>query len=207
MSVLGARQSIQATDSRLLTNPVNVITNFLTAGQVADSFIQVDPGLGLGSQLPLYDSGLHLHNDANTGFGGMLTYIDVIAGLGGLPGGPVTTNVTVNPKINDGTQPENVTGTITAQLGTVTAAEWFLDDIGAPGSGHPTPVSPGSTTVNSSISPTDLLAAIAAAGGTPDSDHIIWVHGMDLTQWGGGPRDTFGPDVSWPVGLAVPLHP
>ncbi len=208
MGVLGARQSILATDSRVLTNPVNVITNFLTPGQVADSFIQVDPGLGLGSQLPLYDSGLHLHNDANTGFGGMLTYVDVIAGLGGLPGGPVTTNVTVDPKINDGTQGETVTGTITAQLGSVTAAEWFLDDIGAPGTGHPIPVTAGLTTpFNFTISPTDLLAAIAAAGGTPDSDHIIWVHGMDATQWGEASGDTLTLNVSGPLVYAITLHP
>ena len=211
MGILGARQSIQATDSHFLTNPVNVTTSFLTAGQVADSFVQVDPGLALGSQLPLYDSGLHLHNDANPGLGGMLTYLDVIVGLGGLPGGPVTTNVTVDPKINDGTQTETVTGTMTTQLpvGVITGAEWFLDDIGAPGTGHPIPVplNLGSTSFNFTITPADLLAAIVAAGGTPDADHIIWVHGMDLFGWGEASGDTLTLNVSGPLVYAITLHP
>jgi FtsP/CotA-like multicopper oxidase with cupredoxin domain len=209
MGILGARQSIQANDSHFLTNPVNVATSFLTAGQVADSFVQVDPGLGLGSQLPLYDSGLHLHNDANPGLGGMMTYLDVIAGLGGLPGGPITTDVVVDPKINDGTQTETVKGTITAQLGIVTAAEWFLDDIGAPGTGHPiaVPLNLGSTNFTFTITPADLLAAIVAAGGTPDSDHIIWVHGKDLLNWGEASGDTLTLNVSGPLVYAITLHP
>jgi hypothetical protein len=211
MAILGARQSIQATDSRLLTNPTNVATSFLTSGQVTDSFVQVDPGLALGDQLPLYDSGLHLHNDANPGLGGMLTYLDVIFGIGGLPGGPVTTNITVDPKINDGTQTETVTGTIKTQLpvGVVTSAEWFLDNIGAPGTGHPIPVplNIGTAAVSFTISPADLLAAIVAAGGTPDADHIIWVHGMDLFGWGEASGDTLTLNVSGPLVYAITLHP
>jgi hypothetical protein len=209
MGILGARQSIQATDSHFLTNPVNVATNFLTSGQVADSFVQVDPGLAIGNQLPVYDSGLHLHNDANAGIGGMLTYLDVILGIGGLPGGPVTTDVTVAPRVNDGTQAENVTGTITAQLGVVTAAEWFMDDIGAPGTGHPIPMplNLGTTSFNFNISPADILAAIAAAGHTPDADHIIWVHGKDLLNWGDASGDTFSLNISGPLTYAITLHP
>src|ERR1700682_1262051 len=220
MGILGAQQKILATDSRLLTNPLFVHTNFLTSGQVADSFVDVNPGLEPLSQLPVYDAGLHLHNDANPGFGGMLTYIEVIArvGLPGVPGGPVTTNVTVSPRTNDGTQPETVTGTITPQVGVVTDAQWFMDDIGTCTSplGHhftPSPLGTFSFTIN----PADLLAAISAAGHTPDGDHIIWVQGMDnlprvatappCSQWGDASGDTFSLNVTGPLVFAVTLHP
>jgi FtsP/CotA-like multicopper oxidase with cupredoxin domain len=208
VGILGARQSILANDSRLLKNATNVATNFLTPGQVSDAFVQVDPSLTTGTQLPLYDGGLHFNNEDNSGLGGMLTYLDVLPGVGGVAGGPVTSNIVAAPQVNDGTQATIVTGITSAQVGNVTAAEWFLDNVGAAGSGHPITVTPGPTApLNLTITAADLLAAITASSGTPDADHITWVHGKDASNWGEVSGDVFTLNVSGPLISAITLHP
>jgi hypothetical protein len=133
ITIANERQTILASDSYQLTNPSNVATEWLNPGQVADSFVTVDPSFPLNSHIPVYDSGFHFSNGANLGLGGAFTYLDVVQAIAGNPTGPVST-VVVNPPTNSGTEDMTVTGTITASGGaTLTDAEWFLDDPGPAG--------------------------------------------------------------------------
>ncbi|HEY4888279.1 MAG TPA: hypothetical protein VIJ58_06835, partial [Candidatus Dormibacteraeota bacterium] len=164
ITIANERQTILADDSYVLTNPVDVATKWLNPGQVSDSFVTIDPSFPPYTHVPVYDAGLHLSNGADSGLGGMFTYLDVVGGLAGNPNGPVTT-VSVNPPNNSGIEDLTVSGTMTSGAGTtLTDAEWFLDNPGTPGSGPTCPT--GGLSVTGGSGYTNPIVTISAPGGS-----------------------------------------
>jgi hypothetical protein len=206
MTIVNERQTILADDSYQLANTSNVATKWLNPGQVSDSFVTVDPSFALGTKIPVYDAGLDFSNAGATGLGGMFAYLDVTQGAAGSTSGPVT-SVQVAPTTNSGTEDLNVTGTIAVGGGaTLSAAEWFLDDPGLPGSGTPItgPLASFSFTIPSATLNADLISSIKR-----DGDHVIWVHGFDSTgtgTWGVVSGDVFTYNVTGPVIGELSLH-
>jgi multicopper oxidase len=207
LTVQNERQRVLADDSHVLKNPGDVATKWLTAGQVSDAFLLVDPQEPLGSRLPIFESGFHFNNGPNLGLGGALTYLDLVKGLGGTPAGP-TTQVSVDPPTNAGRvtdAPEHVTGTIKANTPPLNNdAEWFLDDVRTPGTGqHFTLGANGA--VDFSI-PQTTLNTLLMSSATRDGDHIIWVHGQDAGGWGVVSGDVFTYNASGPDSGALSVH-
>jgi FtsP/CotA-like multicopper oxidase with cupredoxin domain len=210
VTIENERQQVLADDSHILKNPANVATKWLTAGQVSDAFILVDPQEKLGNHIPIFESGYHFNNGPSLGLGGALTYLDVVKGLGGTPSGPVT-QVTVTPPTNAGRitdTPEHVTGTITATTPPLNNdAEWWLDDPGAPGlapaSQHFTLGANGA--VDFTI-PQTTLNTLLMSSANRDGDHIVWVHGQDAGGWGVVSGDVFTYNAAGADAGALSVH-
>jgi Multicopper oxidase len=220
MTVLGHRQTVLADDSHQLTNPQDLATKYLTPGQVSDSIVTVDPTAQTGAAYPIFDSGFHLSNDTNGGLGGMMAELSVATGVGGSNNGPTTSNVSVTPSTNPGQlnalDPNSgaitVSATFTSPVG-LSAAEWFVDNIGASGSvagARPIPgVSGTSATVTFTIAWPDFLAALAQDDSLAglNGDHVIWVHAQDTTgTWGTAAGDVETVNVKGPGTSKVNLH-
>jgi hypothetical protein len=103
-------------------------------GQSADALVAAPPST-TDAKLMVYDNSAQLHNSNTGGIGGMLTTINATgAGGGSDTSGPATRNVAYN----DTTDALTATVDDSATGGTnVAAAEYFLDTVGAPGSGAP----------------------------------------------------------------------
>jgi hypothetical protein len=226
LTIAGHRQSLLAEDSRQLTNPqasnfnTDLATSWLTPGQVTDSFVTVDPKAQSGFTYPIYDAGFHFNNDAAGGLGGMLAELSVATGVGGVPTGPVTTNVAVSPLTNAGpltgvpaSGQITVTGTVDASA---VRSEWFIDNVGISGSGcdgatHATrcvTINPNHT-FTLTIPWATFLTALAVDNplGGIDGDHVFWVHAADATNlWGVAAGDVQTVAVSGPAIFNVDLH-
>jgi hypothetical protein len=223
LTVLGHRQSILADDSHVLTNALDgstgtdITTKFLTPGQVADSFISIDAKAQTGFSYPIFDAGFHFNNDNAGGLGGMLAQLSVATGVGGLPTGPATTNVSVSPPTNAGTSTLTVTANLSSAVG-LSRAEWFVDNVGVSGSGcdgaaNVSRCVPGVSGLASALSFTITWADFFAAllhdnpSGGIDGDHVIWIHAQDSTGiWGTAAGDVQSVNVSGPGTSGLDLH-
>jgi hypothetical protein len=207
MTLQNERQRVLADDSHIRKNPADVATKWLTPGQVADAFVTVDPQEPLNSHIPIFESGFHFNNGPSLGLGGALSYLDVVKGLAGTPSGPVT-QVSVTPPTNAGRvtdAPEHVTGTVKATTPPLNnAAEWFLDDVGAPGSGQPLTLGAGGS-VDFTISQTQLNTMLMSSA-SRDGDHIVWVHGQDAGGWGVVSGDVFTYNAAGADAGALSVH-
>ena len=217
LSILNHRQSVLAEDSNILRNPTNVATQWLTAGQVSDAFVMIDPQAPYQTHIPIFESGYHLNNGADMGLGGAMSYLDVVSGVAGVPAGPLST-VTVPAPTNTGTQPLSFTATIAASVGggTITDAEWFLDGVGQPGTGYkftspanalctPSPIGLINATVNCTMSAAQVNNLLLLAPPV-DGDHIIWAHGLDANGWGVVSGDVFTVNATGPLVGSFSLH-
>jgi len=169
MASLGAEQRVIALDGSPLNLSRRYVAETFGPGQTADAIL-VAPAAGAGdNRLAIYDGSLLLHNSNTAGTGGMLTFVTV-AGTG--PGldttGPVTSAVAYAAGTLTATVNDAATGG-----GTISAAEYFMDTVGAPGSGTAMTGS-GSGSVN--------VTALVPA---PTGQHILYVRGQDsATNWG-----------------------
>ncbi len=215
ISIANTRQWELASDSNLLKVPPEIDAMYLNPAQSADALTQVDATLPLNTLVPLYDQGQHLTHWVNgvatdgAGMGGMLAMLNVVSGLAGTPAGPKTV-VSVAPKTND-LNPGNaadtttVSSTITSTTGSpIVQAEWFLDNVGAPGLGTPI-TSSCSPKFCFSIDPVTMQALLATAP-SRDGQHVLWVHGKDANGWGVAAGDTFSVDLAGPLLTNVSVH-
>ena len=225
VTILNHRQKVLAEDSNRLTNPTNVATQWLTAGQVSDAFINIDPSAPLGTHIPIFESGYHLNNGASLGLGGAMSYLDVVSGVAGTPAGPLSSvsisTFTPGSPANvagtyTGTQPLTFTATIAASTGTLTDAEWFLDGVGQPGTGYkftdltnalcaPSPVGAATAVVTCTMSGTQMTNLLLLAP-PADGDHIIWAHGLDANGWGVVSGDVFTVNTTGPLVGSFTTH-
>jgi FtsP/CotA-like multicopper oxidase with cupredoxin domain len=220
LTILDHRQQVLADDSNRLTNPGDVATKWLTAGQVSDAFIKIDPQEQLGSRISIFESGYHLNNGGSLGLGGAMSYLDVVSGVAGVASGPLTSvNIATYtngfPANHSGTQNLTFTATINATTAPLTDGEWFLDGVGAAGTGYKfsdathascsPAVGGATTTVTCVISATQLNSLLALAP-PADGDHIIWAHGMDGGGWGVVSGDVFTFNGTGPVIGSVTSH-
>jgi hypothetical protein len=227
VTILNERQMVRAEDSHVLKNPIDVATKWTTPGQVSDAFISIDPQTPLGTQFAMFESGYHLSNGPSLGLGGAMTYLDAVKGLAGAAGGPLS-QVTLaaatvagsNSALTfTGTQDLSFTAVIQARSGSLIGAEWSLDSVGAPGTGHklndplascvPSAPSGTSMTVRCTIKAATLDTMMLASPAV-DGDHIIWVHGQDASSgsngWGVVSGDVFTFNISGPDTGALSVH-
>ena len=192
LGLLNLRMMVIGDDSHRVTSnhqTGTIESKLLTPGQVADVTTIVDPSSTVGTQFPVLDLSRHLNNSADPSIGGMLTFIDVVAGPAPV-GGSVAKVTDLSPATNDGTQ--DVAVDVTFSGGTDSAA-WYLDTID--GAGHPFAAGDGSTTVTIPIA--DVLAEPGALTG----DHVIWIQPYTGAAAGTPSGDVFtlakeGPSIS-----------
>ena len=184
MAVLGADQRVVALDgSQLKNGPVDISRRYVAEtfgpGQTADAIVTV-PATAADRSLAVYDASLTLHNTNTAGTGGMLTFLKVTgAGTGSDVSGPATRGVAWSGTALSGSVDATaITGA------TVSGAEYFVDTVGAPGTGtamEPTDGAFGSAT--EAVRPT-ALAASALATALGSGQHIVYVHGLSAAAWG-----------------------
>jgi hypothetical protein len=183
MGLLGLRQALLAVDGGRTPRPMQLVSQTVAAGQTADAIATVPAAALPGARFPLYEGRLALHNAGQPGFGGMLTFLQVTGT--GTPGGvgPVTSAVAVAPSPTTGTAGVTVTALVTSVGSTVAAAELFVDQPGAAGTGVAMAASDSafggtSEAVTGAIAPA-TLAALATGS------HAIYVRGQDgAGTWG-----------------------
>ncbi|MEZ4866172.1 MAG: multicopper oxidase domain-containing protein [Caldilineaceae bacterium] len=199
MALLGLHQTVIAMDGSPLAYSHRMVAETIAPGQSADVIVTI-PNATLapdGAKFPLYDGDLLLHNSSSAGmggrltgsnpagYGGMLTFLAVGTSTGGGTdtAGPATTAVLLSPNPTTGSGDVTLDATISDMgLGdaTITAAEYFIDTVGSPGSGATMSGVPGGVTATVQATISAATLATLAAG-----NHTIYVEGMDANgNWG-----------------------
>ncbi len=194
MGVLGAHQTVVGLDGSPLTYARRYVAETFGPGQTADALVTA-PTAPSATTLTILDNSLALHNSSTTGIGGMLTTVEVAPGATtGDTAGPGTRNVAYDATTNTLTATVDETDT---GGGTVGASEYFLDTVGAAGSGTPMGGTFGTTMV-------DTTAPVTV----PTGEHILYVRGRDASTW--GPLSSVlvnGGDAGGPVTKSPSLTP
>ena len=185
MAALGVRQNVIAYDGNELRYPHKIVAETFGPGQTTDVIATVPALAPAGSRYAIYDGSLSLHN-SSAGNGGMLTFISV--GSSTTPStAPTTSAVTLSPNPTNGTTDVTVSATITANDG----AEYFIDTVGAGGSG---------TLLTTPISVANL--AVLSAG-----THVVYVHGHNANGWGPVASAPLNLDKAGPATSGLSLVP
>jgi FtsP/CotA-like multicopper oxidase with cupredoxin domain len=190
MGLLGLRQTVLATDGKPYLFTYRAVAETVPAGATLDTITTVPAAAPAGMQYPLYEAANHLDNNgARTGgtinFGGMLTFVTVAGSASCTPDtvGPLTSAVSATPNPTNGTVAVSLSANISdvASCGSnVDAAEYFIDTVGANGTGIPMGGTFGSPTasVNATLS-------VAFLGTLSSGNHTLYVHGHDAAgNWG-----------------------
>ncbi len=201
MGVLGGSQQVIAYDGNPLTYAHSVVAETYGPGQTVDALVST-AGMAPGSKLAVYDANLLLNNNTSTGFGGMLTFINVgTAVVGSDVTGPSTSGVTATPSPTNGSADVALAASLTDAASTVAAAEYFIDNsTGGVGTGIALSGTFGTPTV--AVSGTILAATV---NGLSSGTHTIYVRGQDsVGNWGSFSFvtlnvDKTGPTISLPT--------
>ncbi len=168
MGVLGAHQTVVGLDGNPLAYSRRYVAETFGPGQTADALVTA-PSAPSATKLTILDNSLTLHNTSSAGLGGMLTTIDVAAG--GPPGdtaGPGTLHAAFAAGSLTATVDDTASGG-----GNVSAAEYFVDTVGAPGSGAAMSGTFGTPSV-----------AVSAPATVGAGEHVLYVRGRQGTSWG-----------------------
>ncbi len=184
----------------------------IPSGGTLDAITTVSASALANTRYPVYDTGLLLHNSGQTmpngqlGFGGMMTFVRAVTGAppGGI--GPIASQVTVVPSPTTGTGGVKLYANLDdRQTGNqvVRRAEYFVNNLGAPGTGTPL--------FAFSISPyVRVSAAIPAAtlAAWPSGYYIFYVRGMDSAgNWGFVASAVLNLDKTGPDSTGLSLSP
>lgn len=184
IGLLGLSQQVIAANGETLFAPRGAVAEPLAPGDVKEALVSVPASDSTGTLYPLYNASLHQHNnnqrlvDGRAAFGGMLTFLRVTAG--GDPGGagPIASGVTVTPSKTDGSVDVTLSATLTDD-DNVVAYEYFVDTLGAPGTGTVTAAGPASPIT------VDVLFTSAELAGWSNGEHVLYIRGQDgLGNWG-----------------------
>jgi FtsP/CotA-like multicopper oxidase with cupredoxin domain len=206
MGVLGLRQTVVNDDGTALANPRRMVAESLAPGQATDVLVDIPTSTASSTRYILYDASMGLNNTTgtgtNAGIGGMLTLIDAAgSGSGGDTVGPVTSGVTIDVTTDPTTAALSASVSDASTGGaSVSAAEYFVDTIGAPGSG----------TAMTGTFPSDpaSVSASFALGSLSSGNHTVFVHGKDgLDNWGATTSVSFSLDTAGPTTSAITLNP
>jgi hypothetical protein len=186
IGLLGLRESVVGESSHALRYPRSAIATSVVPGGTADALVHLPTAASAAGHYALYDTGLHLYNGDQPGYGGMLTTIDATGVWTTTCAGPVASRVQA-PATTTGASAlaftAYVTPCVAAPATTVTAAEYFIDSVGADGSGTALPLGPNPLT--GTVTTAQLL-------GLGEGRHTIYVHGQDSTgAWGEVSSDAF----------------
>jgi hypothetical protein len=215
MSVLGGNQQIVADDGHPLAHPYKVVAQTVGPGQSFDAIVTIPSTAAAGTRLAIFDANLQLNNrnrrPANSGaplvasatFGGAVGFVSIGAGsppptdtLGPIVSGMTSTRSQVLATISDTTTGGN----------TIQQAEYFVDTVGAPGSG-------AALLANDGVfdQATEGVHALFPSG-LSSAGHTVYVRGQDsIGNWGPLgtvviPAVTSG-DTTGPVITGVTLSP
>ena len=196
MAILGTTQTVIADDGSPLAYPHSMVAETFGPGQTIDTIVTIPAAAADGNRFAIYDGNLMLRNSNQAGFGGMLTFLAV---SGTPPVGDTTGPATSNVTYGAGTLSATVSDVATGNSNIV-AAEYFMDSIGAAGT--------GSGMSGAFVSPVESVTASVVV---PSGSHTLYVHGQDSAgNWGafssvlvnGG--DTTGPATT---GLTLTPNP
>lgn len=125
-------------------------------------------------------------------------------------GGPATTGATVNPASTNGTVDVLLSATADDRAtggSNIAGAEYFIDILGADGTG--VPMLPSTTSAPVAALNATIPAAVVA--GLPAGSHTIFIHSLDSSgstgAWGPAATATLTVDLSGPVASAVSVNP
>jgi hypothetical protein len=207
MTTLGLTQTIVAQDGSAYLLPHQMVSETIATGQTLDTIVTIPAAALAGTQYPLYDANMLLHNSNTAGIGGMLTFLTVAGTTTSGSGGPVTTNVAFTPASTNGASAVTLSATIAPSSGaSLTAAEYFMDAVGADGTGCAITGSLSSVSVtiptSGATTPCVNLASLTS------SNHTVYVHGRDNSgtgTWGSFASAVLNLDRVGPVSSAVTL--
>ncbi len=202
IGLLGLRESVVGESAHALRYPRSAIATSVVPGSSADALVHLPSAASAAGHYALYDTGLRLYNGSDAGYGGMLTTIDATGVWTTTCAGPVTAHVQA-PDTTTGISAlaftANVTPCVAAPASTVTAAEFFIDAVGADGSGTPLALTPN---------PLSGSVSVAQLAGLGEGPHTIYVHGQDSTgAWGEVSGDMFSVTRIGPSVDAMTLDP
>ncbi|MCP5099475.1 MAG: multicopper oxidase domain-containing protein, partial [Chloroflexi bacterium] len=185
MSLLGLDQEKFAVDGNPYPYRRSVVADVVGAGETKDMIVDIPVSTPDGAMLALYDSSLLLHNNNDTGLGGMMTFITTAAGTPGADTtGPAITNMLVAPTPTDGTLDVALTATASdAATGgaAILAAEYYIDDT----NGIPVAMTAADGTFDTTTENIEATILAATVDGLSPGDHTIYVRGQDaLGNWG-----------------------
>lgn len=207
MAVLGVHQNLIAQGGNPAPFQRRMVANTIPPGETLDVIVSVPGGAAAGSKFAVYDGNLMLHNSTTAGFGGMLAFITLPAGgPGGDTAGPATNMVRLLPNPTNGSVNVTLSAVVSDSStggANVDAAEFFIDAIGANGSGTAMSGAFGSPTVN-------VTAAISTAqlSSLSSGYHTIYVHGQDaLGNWGATNFSVLNLDKTGPASTGLALTP
>jgi hypothetical protein len=202
IGLLGLRESVVGESSHALRYPRSAIATTVAPGSTVDALVHLPSAASAAGHYALYDTSLRLYNGTQAGYGGMLTTIDATGTWTTTCAGPVTSRVQA-PDTTTGAAAlafsAYVTPCAAAPATTITAAEYFVDTVGADGSGSALAVSPNP--LSGSIAQAQILSL-------SEGRHTIYVHGQDSTgAWGEVSSDTFVVSRIGPAVNAITLDP
>lgn len=198
IELLGMHQSVIGRSGVKLPYAFNVVAENFAAGETMDTLVTISAGTAAGSKFPLLDGSVGTHNNGQV-YGGMLTFLEVQGALPA-PGLPTTENVSALPSPTTDTAPVTVTAVVTsvnAGGAPITAAEFFIDSLGADGTG--TAMTATDAAFDSATEAVEGVISPAVLGTLANGPHIVYVHGQTAGGWGPVSSipfllDRFGPD-------------
>jgi FtsP/CotA-like multicopper oxidase with cupredoxin domain len=207
MTALGLRQTAIAIDGSPYQYAHSMVAETIAPGQTADAITTIPATAADGSKYALYDGTFTMHNGNASGFGGMLTFIAIGSSApGGDTTGPAASGLTLSPNPSNGSANVALSASISdAATGgsNVDAAEYFVDSIGANGTGTAMSGAFGSPMVGVNATLSTALLATLSSG-----NHSVYVHGHDAAgNWGAFNHITLNLDRSGPATSGLTLTP
>jgi FtsP/CotA-like multicopper oxidase with cupredoxin domain len=195
LGVLGMHQTMLAVDGSLKPYTTEMVAYTLGAGETYDSVVTIPADAIENQSYAVYNTGTQqLYNNGDTsGVGGIFTFIEVNGGAAAPLRGPLTTGLAVSPNPTSGNAEVSLDAVLdtTATSGLdIVAWEYFLNDLGAPGTGISETLTAGTSVNVMATIPTTTLSTL------PAGDISIYVRGQDS----GG---TWGPVNSTILDLVV----
>ena len=214
MGLLGLHQSIVARDGRPEANVTRVVAETVPTGGTLDTLVSIPAAPPANAQWAIYDEANLLSNrgtlatPANpnpaftpVAFGGMLTFLSITGGTGGATG-PTTSGVTLAPNPSNGSAPVTLTATVS---GTPDQAEYFVDALGADGTGCP--ISGSLTSISVVIPVSGASAPCADLTTLASGNHTFYVQAHDANGWGAPASAVLNLDKKGPAINGLSLVP
>jgi FtsP/CotA-like multicopper oxidase with cupredoxin domain len=212
MSTLGLTQTIIAQDGSPYAHSHKMVAETIATGQTLDTIVTIPTAAANGTQYPLYDANMQLHNSNTAGVGGMLTTLTVGPVAPPADTGPFVSLPSLSPNPTGGSSPSPVTvkatisdaGTVT--VNTIAAAEFYIDSTAgtaysmlADDAAFDEPIE--AVTSTSPIS-TTMLQSLASG------NHTIYIRGRDSNgTWSSFLSVTLNLDKNGPATLGLSLSP
>ncbi len=208
ITALGVLQTLVAVDGNAFPITHTVVAETMAPGETSDRIVVIPATAVAGARYALYDANLMLHNNTDSGFGGMLTFLAVgTAGVAGDVTGPGTSNVALTANPTDGNSDIGLTATVgdfATGGSNVQSAEYYIDNV----SGVPTPLSALDGAFDSPTETVQVTISVASLATLSAGNHTLFVRGSDAAaNWGPFNFITLNLDKAGPDTSALVLMP